>query len=145
MASAVPFRVCKKLRPAAFGPVADGEAPGLVVGGVGGAGHFAEVVPSRHPGFQVILAVGGPAEVAGADVYHPERQAETLEDPLLYADHLLVDLLGLLRRGEGEHLDFRKLVDPIETPARPAVGTRFGAEAVRESGVAERELELIQR
>src|SRR5918995_1415015 len=52
----------EELGPSAFFAVADGEPAGLVFGGVRGARHLAEIVSARHPGFQVVLAVGGAAE-----------------------------------------------------------------------------------
>src|SRR5215208_348317 len=60
----------QKLGPSAFSAVADGEPAGLVVGGVRRACHLAEIAAARHPGFQVVLAVGGAAEIAGTDVDH---------------------------------------------------------------------------
>ena len=142
MASAVPFSVCSKLWTAALFTVTDGEATGLVVGGVGGTGDLAELAgfpAARHPGFEVVLAVSGAAEVAGADVHDPVRQAEALEDLVPLSQPSLRELsAGLLGCGEGEHLDLRELVDPVEAAARPSVGAGLGTETVGEPGVAKR-------
>src|SRR5215213_4876785 len=102
----------EELGPSAFPPEADREPAGLVVGGVRGACHLAEIAAARHPGFEVVLAVSGPAEVARTNVDHAVGQAEALEDTLLYSDHLLVHVLRLVRGGERKHLDLGELVDP---------------------------------
>src|SRR5271166_716194 len=52
-------------------PVADVQTSGLVIGAVGGTGHLAVLAgraATGHPGFEVELAVGGPAEITGADI-----------------------------------------------------------------------------
>ena len=101
------------------------------------------IVAARHPGLQVVLAVGGAAEVAGTDVDHAVGQAEALKDTLLYPDHLVVHILRLIRRGECEHLDFGELVDPVEAAAGAAVGARLRAKAVGEACVAQGEVSLL--
>src|SRR5919205_3090574 len=109
---------------------ADPESAGLVVGGVGGAGYFPVVGAARHPGFEVVLAVGGAAEVAGADVHDAVREAEALEDLLLDLHHFVVERLGLFRCREGEHLYLGELVDAVEAAARTAVGAGLRPETV---------------
>src|SRR3712207_6567334 len=124
--------------------VADAQTASLVVGGIGGACDFAVVVAAWHPGFEVVLAVGGAAEVAGADVHDAVREAEALEDLLLYLEHFVVHSLGLFWCREGEHLDLGELVDAVEDAARAAVGAGLGAEAVGEPGEADGELFFVQ-
>src|SRR5215211_993476 len=133
----------KELGPTAFFAVADGESAGLVIGSVRRARHLAEIVAARHPGLQVVLTVGGAAEVAGTDIDHAVGQAEALEDTLLYPDHLLVYVIGLLRGGEREHLDLGELVDPVEAAAGATVGASLRAEAVGETGVAQGKVSLL--
>src|SRR5215210_8660364 len=133
----------EELGPSAFPPEADREPAGLVVGGVRGACDLAEIASARHPGFEVVLAVGGAAEIAGTDVDHAVGQAEALEDALLYPDHLLVHVLRLIRGSEREHLDLGELVDPVETAAGSAVGARLRTEAVGEASEAQREVSLL--
>src|SRR5215211_6568819 len=134
----------EELRAAAGFAVADPEPAGLVVGGVGGAGYFPVVVPARHPGFEVVLAVGGAAEVAGTDVHDAVWKVEALEDVFLYLEHFVVHRFGLFRRREGEHLDLGELVDAVEAAARAAVGAGLSAEAVGEPGEADGEILLVQ-
>src|SRR5215204_2001327 len=133
----------QKLGPSAFFAVADGESAGLVVGGVRRARHLAEMVAAGHPGLQVVLAVGGTAEVAGTDIDHAVGQAEALEDTFFYSYHLLVHILRLFGRGKRKHLDFGELVDPVEAAASAAVGARLRAKAVGEACVAHGEVSLL--
>src|SRR3712207_3366793 len=104
----------EELGPTTVFSVPDPEAAGLVVGGVGGARDLSVVVAAGHPSLEVELAVGGAAEVSGADVHHAVREVEILEYPLLYPQHLRVHVFRLLRGGEGEHLDLGELVDAVE-------------------------------
>src|ERR671932_1467935 len=134
----------EELWTSAVSAVADREAAGLVVGGVGGAGDLAVGVTARHPGFEVVLTVGGAAEVAGTDVYDAVRDAQAGKDLLLNTEHLLVHRLRLLRRRKGEHLDLGELVDPVEAAARAAVGARLGAEAVGEACDPQGEVVSVQ-
>src|SRR5918911_499507 len=119
--------------------VADAEAAGLIVGGVGGARYFSVIVSAGHPGFEVVFAVGGAAEVTGADVYDAVREAEALEDLLLGLEHLQMHIFRLLGGGEGEHLDLCELVDAVEAAAGAAMRAGLGAEAVGEPGEADGE------
>ena len=77
----------------ARGAITDIEPAGLIVGAVRSAGHFAIFAcsPRRHPGFEIKLAVGRPAQVARADVEHPIGDAERLETVFLDRQHLGVD------------------------------------------------------
>ena len=84
-----------------------------------------------HPGFEVVLAVGRPAEVAGTGVDDVVRQPEPLKDRLLDPQDVLVQRVALLRRAEREHLNLGELVDAIQAARVPAWRARFGAEAVR--------------
>src|SRR6266702_6258891 len=63
--------------------VADIESAGLIVGAVGSAGDFAVFAPfasTGHPGLEVILAIGGTSQIAGARVDDLIRQAQSLEN-----------------------------------------------------------------
>src|ERR687894_767360 len=124
--------------PPAVLAVPDLQPSRLVVGGVGSAGDLTVGVAAGHPRFEVVLAVGGPAEITRADVHDPVREAKALKDLLFDAEHLLVHGVGLLGGGEAEHLDLGKLVNPVEATARAPVGAGLGAETVGEAGEPER-------
>ncbi len=84
MATAVPLSVWTKCVPFfALVLVADVEPAGLVVGAVRRAGHFAvfaRLAAAGHPGFEVELAIGRAAQVAGGGVDHVIGHAQAVED-----------------------------------------------------------------
>ncbi len=78
----------------ARGAIADIQPAGLIIGAVRRAGHFAVfavLAAAGHPGFEIELAVGRPAQVARADVEHAEGDAQRLEQVFLDRQHLGVD------------------------------------------------------
>ena len=118
------------------GSEADAEAPGLVVGAVGGGGDFAELAAltaAGHPGLQVELAIRRAAQVAGRDVHDAVRDAERLVDIFLDSEEAVVHGIGVLGLSEGEHLDLRELVDAVKSAAGAAVGAGLDAEAMAEA------------
>ena len=127
----------------AFHFVADVEPAGLVVGAVRGAGDFAilaAVAAAGHPGFQVELAIGRAAEVAGGDVEHAVGNAEAVEDLAFEVAEVVVHVLALLGQREGEHLDLGELMHAIQAARRPAGRAGFGAEAVADAAQLDRQL-----
>ena len=102
MATAVPLSVWTRCVP--FSPlylIADVEAAGLVVGAVRGAGDFAvfaAVAAAGHPGFEIELAIGRAAEVAGGDVEHAVGNAEAVEDLALEVAEVVEHVVALLGR-----------------------------------------------
>ena len=84
MATAVPLSVWTKCVP--FSPlclIADSQPAGLVVGAIGGAGHFAvfaRFAAAGHPGLEIELAIGRPAQIAGGRVDHAVGNAQAVEN-----------------------------------------------------------------
>ena len=143
MATAVPLSVWTNCVP--FSPflVADVEPAGLVVGAVRGAGDFAvfaAVAAAGHPGFEVELAIGRAAEVAGGGVDHAVGNAEAVEDLAFEVAEVVVHLVALLGQREGEHLDLGELMHAVQAARRPAGGAGFGAEAVADAAELDRQL-----
>src|SRR2546423_619383 len=82
-------------------------------------------------------------------VYHPAGTNENRGvSSLLTADDIPpdpgVDRLALLRGAEGEDLDLRELVDPVQPAGVPASGPGLGPEAVRQPDVPLRQLALFK-
>ena len=92
MAQPVSLTVWAKRVPPSVGAVADVEAAGLVVGGVGVGHDFHVLAGAGHPDFDVALAVGREvAGVAGALVDDAVGQLELLQQPLVDLAELGVD------------------------------------------------------
>src|SRR5215472_4344523 len=128
-------------------PKADAQASCLVVRTVRRTRDLAvrtRFAPSGHPRFEVELAVGGSAEVAGRDVHHAVGDLELLVDFFLEHHQVLVHGLGVLWPREGEHLHLRELMDPVKTFALAPVRSGLGAEAVREPRELQGELLLVE-
>src|SRR5215469_2152902 len=116
-------------------PKADAKASCLVVRTVRRARDLAvgtRLAPSGHPRFEVELAVGGSAQVAGRDIHHAVGYLELLVDFFLEHHQVLVHGLGVLWPREGEHLHLRELMDPVKTFALAPMRSGLGAKAVRE-------------
>ena len=67
---------------------ANAQPPGLIVGAIGGAGHlavFARLAAAGHPGFQIELAIRGPAQIAGGRVDHAIGNSQPVENLALQA------------------------------------------------------------
>ena len=65
------------------GAIANAQPPGLIVGAIRGAGDFAifaRFAPARHPGFEIELAIGRPAQIAGGRVDDAIGNAQAVED-----------------------------------------------------------------
>ncbi len=127
--------------------IADIQPARLVIGAVRGAGHlavFAVLAAAGHPGFEVELAVGRPAQVARADVEHAIGNAQRLEQVFLDRQHLGVDRARGFRRAEGEHLDLGELVDAVKPAAGPAGGAGLGPEAMRQPDVLDGQVRLVE-
>ena len=105
------------------------------------------VVAAGHPGFEVELAVGGAAEVAGGDVDHAVRHAEAGENLLLQREDLAVHppADGEVRGGEGEQLDLRELMHAVQPPRRLPVRAGLGAVAVGDAGELQRQVAGVER
>ncbi len=110
----------------AFVFVADAQATGLVVGTVAGARHFAVfavLAATRHPGFQVELAVGRSAQIAAGGVDHTIRNTQSIEDFTFQPAEVIERFIALLRQRERKHFDFRKLMHAVESTSRPTMRT----------------------
>src|SRR5262249_34527855 len=105
---------------------------------------FAALATAGHPRFQIILAIGWPAEVSGAGVDDLVRQAQPLPNLLLDVQELLMDALALVGCTESKHLDLAELVHAIQA-ARVTTGSAgLRAEAMRQADILQRKLELVQ-
>ena len=65
-----------------FDSIPNVESTGLVVGAVGGAGHFAPfatVSASWHPSFEIVFAIGWPTEVSGGCIDDAVGDFEKIE------------------------------------------------------------------
>ena len=127
--------------------VADIQPARLIVGAVRRAGDLAilaVLAAAGHPGFEIELAVGRPAQVARADVEHAVRDAQRLKQVFLDRQHLGVHRTRRFGRAEGEHLDLGELVNAIQPAAGPAGGAGLGAEAMRQPDVLDRQVRLVE-
>lgn len=97
----------------------------------------------RHPCFQVKFPVSCSAKLLSRHVQHPVRNLKRLEDLLLNIDHLHEALIRLLDSRSCEHLNFRKLMQPIQA-SRLLAFASFFAETVAERNVLQRQLILEQ-
>ena len=84
----------------------------------------------------------GKAGIAGAQHHHAVVQVEPPQDFLGAGEHALVLVAALLRRGDGDELDLGELVLADHAAGVLAGGARFGTEAWRAGGEAQRELAL---
>ena len=121
------------------------QAARLVVGAVRRAGNFAVTAASRHPGFEVVFAVGRAAEVAGRGVDDAIRDFKAVENVAFKLQKLLVQRFALFRKAEREHFDLRELVNAVQTARRSTGRARFGAEAVADPAKAHRKLFRVDR
>ena len=131
----------RALLPAQF--VADVQPPGLVVGAVGGAGDFAPLArlpAAGHPRFQIVLAVGRAAQVAGGRVDHAVGNSQFVEQAAFQFAEVLEHGVALVGQGEGEHLDLRELVHAVQSPRSPARRAGLGAETVADPAQLDRQL-----
>ncbi len=116
--------------------VANIQAACLVVGTVGGAGHFtplASVAATWHPGLQIEFAIGRASQIAGRRIDHSIRNRQFVEQPALQVAEVIEHAVALVGSGESEHLDFGELVHAIQ-PTRRATGrARFRTETVTDA------------
>ena len=127
--------------------VTDVEPPSLVVGAVAGGsdlGVLALVAAAGHPGFQVVLAVGRPAQVAGGRVDHLVGHFQLVEDPTFQLAEVFQHRVALFGGSEGEHFHLGELMDAKQPARGPAVRAGFGAEAMADAAELERQLLLLK-
>ncbi len=116
-------------------PEANVEATRLIVSGVGCGSDLAVLAAAREPRLQIILPIGGRAQISRGGVDDSEGETQALEDLHLDVAQALMPGIGILRAAEDEHLHLAELVDAIEAAALATVGAGLGAEAMREPGV----------
>src|SRR5262249_43069098 len=123
------------------------EPSGLIVSAIGSAGDL-PVLPggaaAGHPGFQIELAIGRAAKIAGAGVDDLKRQPKSLEDVLFDMKQLLMMGLALLRRAEDKHFDLGELMNAIQTASVAAGCAGLGPKTVGQANIFERQLLLVQ-
>ena len=129
---------------AALGAVADVEPSRLERRAVRGRRELAVRVLGRHPRFDVELAGGARAEVAGRHVDDPVAEAEGLQHLLLPGDEAVVLGLGVLRERVDEHLELVELVHPDDAAGVLAARAGLAAVAGRPAGVADRAVGQVE-
>ena len=117
----------------------------LVVRAVRRARDFAVRVATRHPRFDIVLAIRGAAEVSRRRVDDLVGNFEFVEDFALDSEELLMERFALLRTAEDEHLDLGELVNAIESARGATRGARFRTEAVADAAELQRELLRVDR
>src|SRR5205823_13093945 len=123
------------------------ESPCLKIGAVRRAGHlavFARLTATRHPGFQIKLAVSRPSEVARTRVDYVVGQSQPLEDRFLDGQEFLVQPIALIGRAKDKHLDFRELVNAVKATRVAARRTGLGAKTVRQADVLDGQVKLVE-
>ena len=75
---------------------------------------FAVVAAAGHPGFEIELAIGRAAEVAGGGVDHAIGNAQAVEDLAFEIAEVVVHASLCSGSREGEHFDLGELMNAIE-------------------------------
>ena len=119
--------------------ILDVGATGLEVAAIGAGADLLVGVVARQPNLDVVGLTGREAQVAGAQANHAIRQAQLLQQVLGLSGHALELLVGLLRLGKLDHLNFVELVLANDAAGVATGGTGLLAEAGGEGGVAARQ------
>ena len=119
--------------------VLDREPPRLVVRAVGRRAYFAPRSAARHPRLDVVLAVRTRAELLRRHVQHAIQQAQALDHVLLDLTQRLEHPIALVRRRHSKELDFRELVDAVESARIRTTSARFRAKRMAQGREADRQ------